>query len=159
MGWLSDKIGRRKQLTIWAVAVIVVVFPISAILTSEPWTLFVSQGISLLVWAIQSSIHSTIMAEQAPTEARATSVGIWTSVGAAISGGTAPYLYTWLNSMQLGWVFSLYIVVLAVATLVTIRFIPETVGLEMSEIPLPGDDTPSSEAKTVDSDEAAVQVR
>jgi len=156
MGWLSDRIGRRRQLTIWAVAVIVVVFPISAILTSEPWTLFVSQGISLLVWAIQSSIHSTIMAEQAPTEARATSVGIWTSVGAALSGGTAPYLYTWLSSMQLGWVFSLYIVVLAIATLVTIRFIPETAGIEMNEIPLPGEQASSDAAASADSDRTAV---
>lgn len=67
-----------------AVAVIEVVFPISAILTPGPWTLFVSQGFSLLVWAGQSSIHSTIMAGQAPTEARATSVGIWTSVARGV---------------------------------------------------------------------------
>lgn len=45
-GRLSDRIGRRKQLVLWAVAVIVVVFPINWVLTSAPWTLFVSQGIA-----------------------------------------------------------------------------------------------------------------
>ncbi|OOL32312.1 MFS transporter [Rhodococcus rhodochrous] len=144
-GRLSDRIGRRKQLVLWAVAVIVVVFPINWVLTSAPWTLFVSQGIALLVWGIQSSIHSTVMSEQSPTEARATSVGIWTSVGAALSGGTAPYLYAWLNSMDVGWIFSAYIVVLALVTLVAIRFIPETAGLEMDRIPLPGEEKVSSE--------------
>ncbi|WP_367403267.1 MFS transporter [Kocuria marina] len=140
-GRLSDRIGRRKQLNLWAIAVIVVVFPMNWILTAEPWTLFVSQGLALLVWGIQSSIHSTIMSEQSPTEARATSVGIWTSVGAALSGGTAPYLYTWLNSMDMGWVFSAYIIVLAVVTLIAVRFIPETAGIEMDRIPLPGEGT------------------
>lgn len=138
-GALSDKIGRKRLLTYWALAVMVIVFPVSWALTDEPWTLFVAQGGALVVWAMQASIHSTVMAEQAPTQARSTSVGVWTSVGAALSGGTAPYLNSWLTANDLSWVFSLYIIVLAVATLITLRFVPETAGLEMDEIPLPHD--------------------
>ncbi|WP_200890946.1 hypothetical protein [Arthrobacter sp. SPG23] len=69
---------------------------------------------------------------------------------AAVPGGTAPYLHTWLSSVQLGWVFSLYIVVLAIATLVTIRFIPETAGIEMNEIPLPGEEAAAGEPVRAD---------
>lgn len=138
-GALSDRIGRKKQLRIWSLAVMVVVFPVSWILTDEPWTLFIAQSLALVVWAAQASIHSTVMAEQAPTEARSTSVGVWSSVGAALTGGTAPYLNTWLTGLGLEWVFSLYIIVLAVVTLITLRFIPETAGVPMDEIPLPGE--------------------
>lgn len=138
-GALSDKIGRKKQLAYWALAVMVIVFPISWVLTDEPWTLFVAQGGALIVWAMQASIHPTILAEQAPTTARSTSVGVWSSVGAALAGGTAPYLNTWLTANDLGWVFSVYIIVLGVATLVTLKFIPDITGLEMDKIPLPND--------------------
>ena len=79
------------------------------------------------------------MAEQAPTEARSTSVGVWSSVGAALTGGTAPYLNTWLTGQGLGWVFSVYIIVLGIITLITLKFTPETNGIEMDEIPLPGE--------------------
>jgi MHS family alpha-ketoglutarate permease-like MFS transporter len=79
--------------------------------------------------------------------------------GRAVSGGTVPYLYTWLSSMGLGWMFSLYIVVLAVATLVAIRFIPETAGIEMNKVPLPGEDASSDEAKPVDNDATVALVR
>lgn len=138
-GALSDKIGRRRQLQYWALAVMVIVFPVSWILSSEPWTLFVAQSLALIVWAMQASIHSTVMAEQAPTEARSTSVGVWSSVGAALTGGTAPYLNTWLTGQDLGWVFSVYIIALGIITLITLKFTPETNGIEMDEIPLPGE--------------------
>lgn len=139
-GALSDRIGRKRQLKIWSLAVMVVVFPVSWLLTDEPWTLFIAQSLALIVWAAQASIHSTVMAEQAPTEARSTSVGVWSSVGAALTGGTAPYLNTWLTGQGLEWVFSVYIIALAVVTLITLRFIPETAGVPMDEIPMPGDD-------------------
>lgn len=35
------------------------------------------------------------------------------------------------------WVFSVYIITLALVTLVTLRFIPEAAGLRMDKIPLP----------------------
>lgn len=139
-GVFSDRVGRRKSLAMWALAVMVIVFPISWILSDQPWTLFAAQAIALIVWAIQASIHSTVAAEQAPTAARARSVGIWSSVAAALTGGTAPYLNTWLSSMGLGWVFSLYIVFLAVVTLITLKYTPETAGLELNDIPLPGEE-------------------
>jgi MHS family alpha-ketoglutarate permease-like MFS transporter len=47
--------------------------------------------------------------------------------------------------MDVGWIFSAYIVVLALVTLVAVRFIPETAGLEMDRIPLPGEEKVSSE--------------
>lgn len=139
-GMFSDRVGRRRSVALGALAVMVIVFPISWLLTDQPWTLFVAQGIALIVWAIQSSIYSTVPAEQAPTGARARSVGVWTSVAAALTGGTAPYLNTWLSSMGLGWVFSVYIVFLAVVTLITLKFTPETAGLDLNEIPLPGEE-------------------
>lgn len=135
----SDKFGRKKTVSLGALGVIVVAFPVSWILGEQPWTLFVAQGIALIVWAILSSIYATLSPELAPTAARARSVGVWSSVSAALIGGTAPYLNTWLSDIGLGWVFTLYMMFIALVTLITVRFIPETVGLDMNEIPLPGE--------------------
>ncbi|GAB3942684.1 MFS transporter [Corynebacterium tapiri] len=142
-GRLSDKVGRVRQLRWWALAVMIVVFPVSLFLTEAPWTLFVCQSIALVVWAMQASIHPVVLAEQAPTAARSTSVGVWSSVGAALIGGTAPYLHAWFTAQGMEWAFSVYIIVLGVVTLIALRFIPDVTGLEMDQIPLPGEPVPA----------------
>ncbi len=50
----------------------------------------------------------------------------------AIFGGTAPYVLTWLNSHDRAWLFSLYMVVLAVVGIVATLLTPETRGAELT---------------------------
>lgn len=133
-GHLADRFGRRPMLAIYGVGVAAVAFPVHWILGSEPWTLFVSQGIGLTVWAIVASIYPTLIAEQMPTKQRALGVGLLSSLSVAIFGGTAPYLNTWLTSIGMSWLFSVWVMFLGLLAVVAAFIIRETRGVELSEI-------------------------
>lgn len=104
------------------------------ILGSQPWTLFVSQLIGLLIWCLCSSMFPAILSEQVPTFARARTVGLVSSVSAALFGGTAPYLNTWLSSIGLAWIFHIYLMGLGALALIAAFVIKETKGVPLDEI-------------------------
>jgi MHS family alpha-ketoglutarate permease-like MFS transporter len=133
-GHLSDKYGRKPMVVVYGVLVMVVVFPINMILSDQPWTLFISQGIGLAVWAMIASIYPAIIAEQIPTKHRAFGVGFLSSLSVAIFGGTAPYLNTWLGSMGMGWAFSLWVAFLGLLAVVAGFIIKETARVPLGEI-------------------------
>ncbi|MGO4673403.1 MFS transporter [Bosea sp. 2YAB26] len=133
-GHLADKVGRKPMVFIYGLGLILAPIPVAAILTNEPWTLFLSQGIGLAVWAIIASIYPTLIAEQIPTQQRALGVGFLSSLSVAIFGGTAPYLNAWLSSIGLSWVFSLYIMVLGALAVIAAIMIRETRGVPLSQI-------------------------
>ncbi|MGU3646539.1 MFS transporter [Microbacterium sp. C23T] len=133
-GILADRWGRKPTLALFGVGVMVAVFPISWMLTDQPWTLFASQLLGLLVWAVLAGMFPALLAEQIPTSARARGVGLMSSLSVAIFGGTAPYLNTWLTSLGLSWVFSLWIVLLGGLAVVGSIVIKETAGMPLSEI-------------------------
>lgn len=133
-GHLSDRIGRKKMLTIYGITLILAPMPISAVLSAEPWTLFVSQSLGLFVWAMLASYYPTLLAEQVPTQKRAFGIGFFASLSVAIFGGTAPYLNTWLGSIGLAWVFSAYLMALGAMAIVAAVIIKETARIPMSDI-------------------------
>ncbi|WP_413317286.1 MFS transporter [Agrococcus sp. 1P02AA] len=133
-GHLADRFGRKPMLAVYGIGVVVVAFPVHWILGSEPWTLFVSQGIGLAVWAIVASIYPTLIAEQMPTKQRALGVGLLSSLSVAIFGGTAPYLNTWLTSIGMSWLFSVWVMFLGLLAVVAAIIIRETRGVELTEI-------------------------
>ncbi|MGV9797128.1 MFS transporter, partial [Mycobacterium sp. NPDC003449] len=97
MGLLSDKIGRKPMVLAQGILMIALAFPIATMVTDAPWTLFVASLLGQIVWACVGAMYSAVVAEQAPTAVRATTVGFVVSLSVAIFGGTAPYLNTWLN--------------------------------------------------------------
>ncbi|MBU8820841.1 MFS transporter [Mycolicibacterium goodii] len=131
-GRLSDRVGRRPMLFAFGVAVIALVVPIQKMLTDQPWTLFVAQSLGLTAWALIVGMYPALMAELAPTAARARTVGVMTSAAAAVFGGTAPYLYTWFASTGRSWAFIAYIMVLAVITVIVTFSIKETKGVDLN---------------------------
>ncbi|MBB4038818.1 MHS family alpha-ketoglutarate permease-like MFS transporter [Microvirga flocculans] len=133
-GHLADRFGRKPMVFLYGLGIMVAPFPVNAILGSEPWTLFVSQGLGLAVWALIASIYPALIAEQIPTQQRALGVGFLSSLSVAIFGGTAPYLNTWLNSIGMSWVFSVYIMVLGLLAVIAAMMIRETKGVPLSEI-------------------------
>lgn len=133
-GHLADKFGRKPMVFLYGIGIMLAPFPVNAILGSEPWTLFVSQGIGLAVWALIASIYPALIAEQIPTKQRALGVGFLSSLSVAIFGGTAPYLNTWLGSIGLSWVFSVYIMFLGLLAVIAAMMIRETKGIPLNEI-------------------------
>lgn len=134
MGMLSDKIGRKPMVFTQGILMIVLAFPIAGIVSDAPWTLFVAILLGNLVWACVGSIYSAIVAEQAPTAVRATVVGFVVSLSVAVFGGTAPYLNTWLNSIDKGWLFNAWIMLLGVMVVTGSFVIRETKGMDLRDL-------------------------
>ncbi len=130
----------------------VLVLPIAAILTAQPWTLFVTQAMGLAVWCCASAMYPALMSELVPTRARAMGVGFATSLSVAIFGGTAPYLNTWLTSRDLGWVFSVYVGALCLLSLVAALIMKETKGIDLSTVGMPFRNAGKSENRVSTSD-------
>lgn len=133
-GLMADRFGRKRLLAVYAIGVVLVVIPVNLMLGSQPWTLFVSQVIGLLVWCLLGGMFPALLAEQVPTVARARMIGMVSSISAALFAGTAPYLSTWLGSMGLGWMFNIYLMMLGSLALLAAFIIKETNGVPLSEI-------------------------
>jgi MHS family alpha-ketoglutarate permease-like MFS transporter len=130
-GMLSDRVGRRPMMIVFAVLVAIMGMPISSILTNQPWTLFVAQSLGLAIWTVGVGHYPALMAELVPARVRGLGVSILTSLAVALFGGTAPYLMSWTQSIQAGWVFSAYQTVLAVITIIAALMMKETKGMDL----------------------------
>lgn len=134
IGALSDRIGRRPLVIAQGLLMAALAYPINNMISDNPWTLFFAVLLGLGIWAIQAAVFVAIAAELAPTRVRATTLGFVVSFGVAIFGGSAPYLNTWLASRGQSWVFTLYIIVLGLLTVLGGIWIRETRGLDLREL-------------------------
>ncbi|MGA9872406.1 MAG: MFS transporter [Rhodococcus sp. (in: high G+C Gram-positive bacteria)] len=133
-GMLSDSIGRRPMLYAFAGLLFVLQLPLTMMISDAGWTLLVSTTIALLIVAIPASVLSATLSESFPTRLRTQSIGFAYSVSVAIFGGTAPYLNQLLIGFDLGWAFSVYIMVLCVLTGVACIFMKETKGIRLEDV-------------------------
>ncbi|RLV57200.1 MFS transporter [Aeromicrobium phragmitis] len=131
-GRFSDRVGRRPVLLAFAVAMIVLQFPLMGLISDQPWTLLVAATLALVVVAMPGALLSSTMSEVFPTRVRTQAIGFAYSISVAVFGGSAPYLNQLLNNLGIGWASSLYIVVLCVATGVAVWLLPETKGIDLA---------------------------
>ncbi|MET4640095.1 MFS transporter [Mycetocola sp. 2940] len=134
-GALSDRIG-RKPLFVGA--------SIAAIVLAVPAFLLFEQGGAIAVFAhiMLGLVDSALMgvalstyAEMFPTEIRYTGIAFGFSVGAALAGGTAPYICTWLvdaTGSTLAPAF--FLIATALITLVPALRLKETRGIALSSV-------------------------
>jgi MHS family alpha-ketoglutarate permease-like MFS transporter len=137
-GMLSDRVGRRPMVIAWGLGVIVLTYPISIMVTTEPYTLFLAQVLGLGAWSLIAAIFPAVLSEQVPTQARAQGVGLVSSVSVAIFGGTAPYLHNYLSGADLGYLYVSYVIGLGVVTVLAGFLIDETAGIDLAHIDAPG---------------------
>ncbi|MEE9926400.1 MAG: MFS transporter [Brucella anthropi] len=130
-GMVSDRLGRRPSMIIFAALVATMGVPISFILTDQPWTLFVAQSLGLLIWTVGVGHYPALMSELVPARVRGLGVSILTSLAVALFGGTAPYFMSWTQSMDAGWIFAAYQTVLAVITIIVAVMMKETKGIDL----------------------------
>lgn len=127
-GALSDRIGRRPNFLIFALGGAAVTFPLNRLIQGEAWQLLLAMSIALVLIAFVVSMMPAALAELFPTHVRASGFAVPYSLAVAITGGTAPYLQTWLSSRGQGDLFLGYTVVLLLITAVTVMLTPETNG-------------------------------
>ncbi|HEX9087220.1 MAG TPA: MFS transporter [Arthrobacter sp.] len=132
-GRLSDRIGRRPLLIGFSVAMVATQFPLMGMITSDGWTLAVAATLALCIVAIPGALLAAVLSENFPTKIRTQGIGFAYSLSVAIFGGTAPYLNALFNSWSLGWLSSIYIIVLCLATALAVFKLPETKGLDLKD--------------------------
>lgn len=136
-GRLSDKVGRRPMIFAFGILGIASFYPLSLLISDQPWTLFAAQALGMTIWALGASSYPTLTAELFPTRIRASSVAIATAVTVAMFGGTAPYLLTWWTRSGVAWLFWVWIAVLGVLAIVGGLIVRETKGEELGSIQWP----------------------
>ncbi|WP_083266471.1 MFS transporter [Arthrobacter sp. U41] len=132
-GRLSDRIGRRPLLIGFSVAMVAAQFPLMGMITSDGWTLAVAATLALCIVAIPGALLAAVLSENFPTKIRTQGIGFAYSLSVAIFGGTAPYLNALFNSWSLGWLSSIYIIVLCLATALAVFKLPETRGIDLND--------------------------
>ena len=136
---LLDRFGRRPNNIAWGLLVALLAFPLSGMLDGSALTLVVAMSLALVIQALAASKQVAWFAELFSTKSRAAGTGIAVSLAAAIFGGTAPYLNSWLTSRGTPDLFTWYVIVLALAVAAAAYFTQETKGLALTAVT----DTPS----------------
>ena len=133
-GLLSDHIGRRPVVLIFAVGTIITTVPLKAMITDEFWTLFVASLIAMTFVAAAGSILSSMMSEAFPTKVRTAGIGFAYSLSVAVFGGSAPYLNALFIERDLDWLVSGYIIVLCVCTIGATLLMKETRAADLHTV-------------------------
>lgn len=129
---LADRFGRRPNNIVWGLLVALLAFPLSGMLDGSARTLVVTMSLALVIQAFAASTQVAWFAELFSTKSRAAGTGIAVSLAAAIFGGTAPYLNSWLTSRGTPDLFTWYVIVLALAVAVAAYFTRETRGIALT---------------------------
>ena len=133
-GRLSDKVGRRPMMIGFAALMILFQLPLTGMISSAPWTLLVAASVALVIVAIPGALLSATLSENFPTRVRTQGIGFAYSVSVAVFGGTAPYLNAQLIEWGVGWMSSIYIMVLCACTAVAVWLMPETKGIDLKDV-------------------------
>ncbi|WP_257223864.1 MULTISPECIES: MFS transporter [unclassified Acinetobacter] len=133
-GWLSDKIGRKPQLIVFAAGYLVFFYPIIKWMDGTFASILLVELFGLVLYALYTAIGPAVMSEQFPTEVRAVGIGAPYNLMVALLGGTTPYVLTWLQSIGKQDYFYFMVLVGALLTLITFMKMPETAGKGLEDI-------------------------
>jgi MFS transporter, MHS family, alpha-ketoglutarate permease len=130
-GALSDRIGRRPQLIVFALGYLLFLYPVIRSIGPSFGSMLLVECFGMLLYGLYTAIAPAVMAELFPTEVRGVGIGAAYNLVVALLGGTTPYLMTAAQTHQReGW-FIAYVCVGALIGLVTFWRMPETVGIEL----------------------------
>ena len=132
-GALSDRIGRKPVMYTFAIAVGLLQIPLMGMIDSRPWTMLVAATVAVVAVAAGGALLAPVMAEVFPTSQRTSSIGFAYSLSVAVFGGTAPYIFQWFTSHDLTHISGIYVVVLCVLTLISMKILPETKGIDLRD--------------------------
>ena len=99
-GWLSDRIGRLRQMAMAGVLFALTIYPVFLYVSvsGSAWALYVLVGWLALLKSVYFGALPALMSEIFPPATRATGMAIGYNVGVTVFGGFAPAIIVWLIS-------------------------------------------------------------
>ena len=132
-GRFSDRFGRRANFLVYGISTAVLAFPVVWVMGSEWWQMLIAMSVSLVLLSAATAANTAFYAELFPTSVRSRGVAIPYGLGIAVFGGTAPLLDTWLHSIGLQQVFTVYALLMSLGAALAAWRSPETVGRDLRD--------------------------
>ncbi|SOE98314.1 Major Facilitator Superfamily protein [Burkholderia sp. OK233] len=136
MGWLADRVGSRVVYLGGTVLMAVFAGPYFMLLDAgQKWSITLATVFSVgVIWAPIVATLGTIMARIFSIEIRFTGITLGSQIGAALAGGTAPLIATWLLRQSGGsWLsVAVYIAICAGISFVAVARQPDAVEPAMT---------------------------
>ncbi|MEM5427754.1 MFS transporter [Cupriavidus oxalaticus] len=128
IGKLADRIGRKPVLMAFAGGSALFAWPGLHFLANNFWVATTIVSIGMLLSCGYAATAAAVMAEQFPSEVRATGVALPYAISVTLFGGTLPYIMTSMSGA--GWAdYSwVYIAAVCVTGFLVYAFMPETKG-------------------------------
>lgn len=123
MGMLSDRVGRKTVFLTGTALMALFAFPYFMLLDLKTtWSILLATVVAVgLIWAPINATLGSLMAEIFSTQVRYTGITLGSQIGAAVAGGTAPLVATWLLGQYNGWAaIATYIVACAVVSFIAV---------------------------------------
>jgi len=98
VGAISDRVGRKTVVQVMNVSFLVAVYPMFLWMKTAPGfqSVLLVSILSGVLMAMVGGAGPVMLTEMFPTRVRSTPVGIGYNVSAAVFGGFAPFICTWL---------------------------------------------------------------
>jgi MHS family shikimate/dehydroshikimate transporter-like MFS transporter len=129
-GSLSDRVGRRPVLIFGISFLIAFAFPFFWLIeTGNPVLVSLALVIGFCIgYSAMYSVHTSYFSEMFPPSTRYSALAVSTNIGSVISSGPAPVIAGALVAAAGGsaWMVSIYVIVVAVISLFSAIFAPET---------------------------------
>lgn len=135
-GKLSDKYGRRPIYLFGCAFAAVMAFPFFWLTDSSSILLIqISLILTLsIAHAAMYSVQGSMLPEMFASNIRYSGISLASQIASVIAGGLSPFLATLLLALYGSWAVSLYIIVMALITFVSVYFIKETAYVTNDEL-------------------------
>lgn len=133
-GYLSDRVGRRPMLYVFVVGCMILVPFAVLVLSGDPSiaVFAVIQCLGSVFVAIEVGVKTAVISEQFSRSVRGAGVGLGYSVAAAMFGGTASYIATWLTGDNHPNYLIFYLLAAGLVSFIAYFRLPETRGIDIN---------------------------
>ena len=120
--WIIGKLADGRPMSRWFLVTRILAIPSVFLML-----LYVQPGIGgfaavllggSIVLVLNMTLYNVVSSSLMPKNIRGTGVALGYGIGVALFGGTASYLLVWLQSLNLTWVFPVYVAVLSTLSIV-----------------------------------------
>lgn len=120
--WVIGKLADGKAMSTWFLVTRILAIPAVFLML-----LYVQPGIGgfaavllggSIVLVLNMTLYNVVSSSLMPKNIRGTGVALGYGIGVALFGGTASYLLVWFQSLNLSWIFPVYVAVLSILSIV-----------------------------------------